>query len=443
LQELKRRGIAVPEAVAIAGFDDEVSAQNSSPPLTTVRQPIRNQAKLAVDLALRELCGAHDASPVYLAVELVKRRSCGCPLDQREFAVEQPRQPSKGSEESPLLQKRDDLIADLQRLPAFAANPSDAEALVDAFLRGLRGRPGPGFASVWEAVIQRGSAQGLDLRTFHAVTTALRQGVVPSLTELGGMLIRAETLLHESRVLLAHTIQHHESQLRVAERRTLHHLGALAQSLITCGDRSALLVAVNNTLTNLGISAAFVALDRAPASRLQGEPTYSGELALALCRPPASSASLAVPDPYPAHLLVPRNLLALETPRSYVVESLFYGPRWLGVALFELGPVDGSVYEALRAQLSAGLEALDIAEGAAQSAALRQNFLEKATAHARALDDVLRYFVMNEGRLSDSTSALGALSALAAEWSAFVGRERDTLRAPPANKRASDSDDKR
>jgi hypothetical protein len=203
-----------------------------------------------------------------------------------------------------------------------------------------------------------------------------------------------------------------------------------------------LLVAVSNTLANLGISAAFVALDRASASRLQAEPTYPGELALALCRPPASSASLAVPDPYPAHLLVPRNLLALETPRSYVVESLFYGPRWLGVALFELGPVDGSVYEALRAQLSAGLEALDIAEGAAQSAALRQNFLEKATAHARALDDVLHYFVMNEGRLSDSTSALGALSTLAAEWSSFVGRERDTLRAPPANKRASDSDDK-
>ena len=204
---------------------------------------------------------------------------------------------------------------------------------------------------------------------------------------------------------------------------------------------SALLAAVTNTLVNLGISAAFVALDSAPASRLHGEATNLRELALVLCRPPASSASLAVPGPYPSHLLVPRNLLALETPRTYVVESLFYGPRWLGVALFELGPVDGSVYEALRAQLSAGLEALDIAEGEAHSAALRRKFLEKATAHARALDDVLRHFVMTQGRSPDSTSTQDALAALAAEWSSFVGHERDTLPAPPANKRAVDSDD--
>ncbi len=45
-------GIRVPEDISIVGFDDSLIAENMSPPLTTVRQPIEAMAAGAVDLLI-------------------------------------------------------------------------------------------------------------------------------------------------------------------------------------------------------------------------------------------------------------------------------------------------------------------------------------------------------------------------------------------------------
>lgn len=52
---LKSMGKRIPEDIAIVGFDDLPIAQHTSPPLTTVRRPIENQAHAATDLLLKIL----------------------------------------------------------------------------------------------------------------------------------------------------------------------------------------------------------------------------------------------------------------------------------------------------------------------------------------------------------------------------------------------------
>ena len=61
-------------------------------------------------------------------------------------------------------------------------------------------------------------------------------------------------------------------------------------------------------------------------------------------------------DVYPTRLLVPRSLLPADRASVHVVQPLCLRGRSLGVALFELGPPDGAVYESLRAQISAAIE---------------------------------------------------------------------------------------
>jgi DNA-binding LacI/PurR family transcriptional regulator len=76
LTEIHRRGLRVPEDVALAGFDDLDFAAHTDPPLTTVRQGVRAQGAEAVR-ALFQLIADPDGGPrrVILPTELVIRAS--------------------------------------------------------------------------------------------------------------------------------------------------------------------------------------------------------------------------------------------------------------------------------------------------------------------------------------------------------------------------------
>ncbi|MEP7287521.1 MAG: ATP-binding protein [Chloroflexota bacterium] len=78
LYELQRRTIAVPGQIAVAGFDDIEDTRSTIPALTTVRQPLYQQARKSAELALALFRGEALPEQVMLDTELVVRQSCGC-----------------------------------------------------------------------------------------------------------------------------------------------------------------------------------------------------------------------------------------------------------------------------------------------------------------------------------------------------------------------------
>jgi len=78
IDELSRRRIEVPDAVAVVGFDDVALARVHAPSLTTVRQPLERLGVEAARLLLAELSGQRAPLTTTLGTELVLRRSCGC-----------------------------------------------------------------------------------------------------------------------------------------------------------------------------------------------------------------------------------------------------------------------------------------------------------------------------------------------------------------------------
>jgi LacI family transcriptional regulator len=71
---LYRRGIRVPDDVSLIGFDDLQSSAYTTPPLTTVRQPIVEMGRLASKMALSLLRGI-PIKPSPIQAELVIRES--------------------------------------------------------------------------------------------------------------------------------------------------------------------------------------------------------------------------------------------------------------------------------------------------------------------------------------------------------------------------------
>ncbi|GIH65790.1 MULTISPECIES: LacI family DNA-binding transcriptional regulator [Microbispora] len=76
LEAARARGLRVPEDLSVVGFDDTQVARMASPPLTTVRQPLREMGAVAVRTALRLAAGEQiESHHVELATELVVRGS--------------------------------------------------------------------------------------------------------------------------------------------------------------------------------------------------------------------------------------------------------------------------------------------------------------------------------------------------------------------------------
>ena len=71
----QRRGIRVPDDLAVAGFDDSEIAQLIWPPLTTIRQPIAEMADRAITTLVAP--ATQPAARICCPVELVIRESTG------------------------------------------------------------------------------------------------------------------------------------------------------------------------------------------------------------------------------------------------------------------------------------------------------------------------------------------------------------------------------
>lgn len=83
-EAIRQAGLRVADDVSVVGFDDLPETRWSSPPLTSVRQPLAEMGGLAARTALRLVRGEPIASPrVELATELIVRHSTAPPPAKR------------------------------------------------------------------------------------------------------------------------------------------------------------------------------------------------------------------------------------------------------------------------------------------------------------------------------------------------------------------------
>jgi LacI family transcriptional regulator len=79
-QAARARGLSVPGDLSVVGFDDSAQAALVTPPLTTVRQPLDEMARVAVGLLVRQLAGGSiEPLRIDLATSLVVRGSTAPP----------------------------------------------------------------------------------------------------------------------------------------------------------------------------------------------------------------------------------------------------------------------------------------------------------------------------------------------------------------------------
>ena len=84
------RGVRIPEDLAVTGWDDIAMANLVSPPLSTVRQPMRELGARTARILLARIRGeCEEPTDLLLPTVVTIRASCGCPRDGPRAATDQ------------------------------------------------------------------------------------------------------------------------------------------------------------------------------------------------------------------------------------------------------------------------------------------------------------------------------------------------------------------
>jgi len=96
LEAMGDLGLSAPRDVSLVGFDDVPFAGLLSPPLTTIRQPVRQMGERGVDALLAMIRGEPgEPNPVRLPVELIRRESVAPPVDADGGAAQRRGSPNR------------------------------------------------------------------------------------------------------------------------------------------------------------------------------------------------------------------------------------------------------------------------------------------------------------------------------------------------------------
>ena len=341
LDELLRRGIAVPESIALVGFDDVEAGRHVYPALTTVHQPIEELGAQGVDALLAVRSGLATHVPP-LATRLVVRQSCGC---SPPVAMLWPERRSMAGELAPrldaaLIGRRQALAVELMRAGCgtlTGAGPGWEAHLVEALYAEARGTTPGALPRAFDQLVRRVLRANGELGLIQDLVTTLRNQVLPCVRGDPSARDRVEDALHAARLLAgAHLTRQAVERANESVNR-LHELARAAEfHMLSEDDTLSKLAAAH--LPALGVDACLVAAFPEP-----GRPDGQCQVILGFDGPRVFHDR----GRFPAASLVPPNTIDLRRGCAIIMPIVFGGEA-LGFAVFAGGGSHGLAYEQLR-----------------------------------------------------------------------------------------------
>ena len=401
LQALRKRERRVPEDVAVIGFDDVGEARFSSPPLTTVRQPLYEQGSQAARILMDALEGKPVPEEIVLHTELVVRQSCGCsPKWEGSRITDLPHGPD--DTRASRWRRVARAIAHLVPLESPALEVGWNQRLVDAFVDDVE-RDGSAFLSQLGDALEATGQAGGDLSPWYQLIDTIRHEglkVLDSPTRS-----RLEEICHAACRTVASACERVQGQQRLRAERWARTLSRTGEALITAFDVVSLVGAIAEQLPRLQIESCYLSL-------YEGGTTEHARLILAYDRGTRHALGPAAPR-YLSRQLVPIEWLPQRRLTAHIVEPLFFKDDHLGFALFEMGPRDGAVYEALRDEISAAIKGALLVQQGVEKDQERQRLLRDLEKRAHQLEDAYEALKLNQQRLltQEKMASLGRLTA--------------------------------
>ena len=409
LEVLQAHGLAVPETVALVGFDDSAEAQLAAIPITTVRQNIYQEGYESVMALLRILRGKAVPARVLLPTTLVVRQSCGCasPLSTHMAAIDLPAgpEPELETDLAALAAHQTHILSLLQLALQSPAEPTAARyapfeawqelvgQLWEAFVGDLRDAGVPRFLLTLDSALRRAREAQEQLENWQHVLAALDQHTRPYL-HASGLRWRAKALLQQGQALLGEALVRWQAYRQIEIDQKEWRLQGMETDLTSMVELNQLEQVLGRNLPSLGVERCYLALySHRLGSRTETEvpePDWQqlGEQAeLFLTCDEKQGVTRAVGQLFSPRQLAPPGVFP-EARYTFIIQPLTFNRRQMGLIGYAWGAPDAALYGRLTAQLSHALFRTHLIERQKHT----QQGLEQRTAQLEAANRELETF---------------------------------------------------
>ena len=360
LEELSRRKIRVPSDVAVVGFDNTPEVQFNTTPLTTVRQPLYEQARKAAELAIERI--GKDSSPesIVLPTKLVVRTSCGCLSPSIQLIENTGENGASSAKKTPL---KDRILAELREYTGDSPEEKNRlsgwlDELINHFGRQkIDEKMSREFIGWLGETLKEEIKKGGNVSIWHNILTVLHNHALAEMDDKSRL--RAETLFQEARVLIGEQMQLQQVLYIVQREKAVVSLIDFTQKLISTLYVDELMNAVAKDLPALGITSCYIALY--PESSVRRREDRDWKLPETAEMIMAYNENGRIPiDPeekiFRTRDILPAGYFPKDRRYTMVVKPLFFREDQFGFMVFELSVRDAILYDTLRIQISSALK---------------------------------------------------------------------------------------
>ena len=357
MRALAERKVAVPQKVAVVGFDDIQGARFAAPSLATVRQPLYEQGRRALREVVARISEKDLPGRVFLDASFIARESCGArslssttSATTSMLADPELLEPLRFEEAYRVALPR--ILADVRRVieeAGFDGESSLPDTLLVQAATDIQGRrrgllQGQSFVSFLEEMIgQMDRGPTTDVSAWQEVITVMRRHFSLCLRQDPKWRRAADEMWHMARSSVSLLAERFQARRWLAEAALSQTLRVAANRLLNAADWDDLSRALADSLNQLDVPGCFIAL-------ANPEGGYRGALLIEAGRIERDLAGT-----FSEARLMPEALLEAGRRSTRFVEPLVLRNELLGYVVFETGPLDGRIYAALRDSLSAAI----------------------------------------------------------------------------------------
>lgn len=412
--ELQHRGISIPQDIALTGFDDHIDIQYTSPPFTTVRQPLGDMGKLSVELLLEKIEGKSVPNVISFPAVPVIRQSCGCiPLPDRagSFIEDKPvilttttlREHFKNNKEKIAM-------VYLRYLNIPGNKEKDLKPfildLLDLLIADILNRQAKGaFIKRLNDLLNRTiMKENLNLQ-WNWAFYHLRESLLAFINDLAERNI-LDTIAQNAQLLIGEFEHRRDGYQKLMLQRMYEHVRDLLYHVNQSYNFSQMLEKISEHIPNFNINSCSINLFMAKTQKISDIEWIVPDKSRNILNFKNNSATVSFEEihPYQTMEIIPQNFT--EKKRfSWMVRLLYNGDRSLGYVLYELSTQQEESYNILHDLICSALQGAYIWQKMSQSQEnqqvvleelqVRSDELEESNTKLSKLDDMKNDFIAN------------------------------------------------